>query len=87
MLKRILLGGLVVGLFAASDGVLVGLVVALVFNGDEPLPVVGKWALVFGAVGAILGGVLGAFWKALVMRLTLGAPTETATDAKPPMAS
>ncbi|MBI3410690.1 MAG: hypothetical protein HY040_20325 [Planctomycetes bacterium] len=76
MPKRILLGALIGALFTAVDGAVVGLFAKLFFAEDDTWRVVGLWTFCFAVVGAILGGMLGGFWKSLAQRLVLRTPPD-----------
>jgi hypothetical protein len=83
MPKRIFLGGLIGGLFTAVDGAIVGLIVKFFFAADDTWWLVGMWAFYFAVVGAVLGGILGMFWKTLVQQLTLRPPLDMPTSDEP----
>lgn len=76
MPKRILLGAIIGGLFCAIDGAIVGVIAKLFFDPGEAWHVIGMWTFYFALVGSILGGTLGALWKAIVRRIRLLPPVE-----------
>jgi hypothetical protein len=84
MPKRILLGALIGGLFAAVDGAIVGLIAKIFFDPDDTWRVVGMWTFFFALIGAILGGLLGMGWKSLVKQMMLRPPQDVPDSEQRP---
>lgn len=83
MAKRIFLGAIIGGLFAAVDGVIVGVFAKLFFTDNETSWwVVGMLAFYFTLTGSILGAMLGAGWKSIIKQFMLVPPAETKDSFK-----
>lgn len=83
ILKAGLLGALCVGLFAAVDGLVIGLLVAFFTSPPHAGPVIGLWTAWFTLVGAALGAFTSIVFALFAGRMTLPPPEERemASDA------
>lgn len=79
----------IIGATVSVEGRGAGLIVVLASRLEEPLGVVGKWAFLVGAFGAVFSSVLGV-WQAVpylfadLYYLALARPRKTTTGARPP---
>ena len=80
ILKAGFLGALCLGLFAAVDGLVIGLLVAFFTSAPQSWPVIALWTFWFTVVGAILGASTSMIFAAFSGRMTLPPPDERETQ-------